>query len=43
MKIDLIAGDRPNFMKISPIIDAILEAMNNGENINFRLIHTGQH
>ena len=25
MKIDLIAGARPNFMKIAPIIDAILE------------------
>lgn len=43
MKIDLIAGARPNFMKISPIIDAIMEAKNNGKNINFRLIHTGQH
>ena len=43
MKIDLIAGARPNFMKISPIIDAIKKAQKNGENIYFRLIHTGQH
>jgi UDP-N-acetylglucosamine 2-epimerase (non-hydrolysing) len=43
MRIDLIAGARPNFMKISPIIDAINKARNNGEDIEFRLIHTGQH
>lgn len=43
MKIDLIAGARPNFMKISPIIDAIKKAQKNGDNISFRLIHTGQH
>jgi UDP-N-acetylglucosamine 2-epimerase (non-hydrolysing) len=43
MKIDLIAGARPNFMKIAPIIDAIRAAQKNGENISYRLIHTGQH
>jgi UDP-N-acetylglucosamine 2-epimerase (non-hydrolysing) len=43
MNIDLIAGARPNFMKISPIIDAILEEQAKGTNIYFRLIHTGQH
>jgi len=43
MKIDLIAGARPNFMKIAPIIDAILKAAEQGENISYRLIHTGQH
>jgi UDP-N-acetylglucosamine 2-epimerase (non-hydrolysing) len=43
MKIDLIAGARPNFMKIAPIIDAINEVRERGENISFRLIHTGQH
>lgn len=43
MKIDLIAGARPNFMKISPIIDAIKQAQKEGEPISFRLIHTGQH
>jgi UDP-N-acetylglucosamine 2-epimerase (non-hydrolysing) len=43
MRIDLIAGARPNFIKISPIIDAIKIAQNRGENISFRLIHTGQH
>lgn len=43
MKIDLIAGARPNFIKISPIIDAIKAAQSDGENIKYRLIHTGQH
>ena len=43
MKIDLIAGARPNFIKISPIIDALKLAQSNGENIEYRLVHTGQH
>lgn len=43
MKIDIIAGARPNFMKISPIIDAIKKAQEAGEKISFRLVHTGQH
>jgi UDP-N-acetylglucosamine 2-epimerase (non-hydrolysing) len=43
MKIDLIAGARPNFMKIAPIIDAINAARAEGKNISFRLVHTGQH
>jgi UDP-N-acetylglucosamine 2-epimerase (non-hydrolysing) len=43
LKIDLIAGARPNFMKIAPIIDAIHNAQNTGDKISYRLIHTGQH
>ncbi len=43
MHITLIAGARPNFMKIAPIIDAIKEAKVKGHNINFSLVHTGQH
>ena len=43
MKVDLIAGARPNFMKIAPIIDAIHKAQKEGKNIDFRLVHTGQH
>ena len=43
MKIDLIAGARPNFMKIAPIIDSILDERSKGTDIHFRLIHTGQH
>lgn len=43
MKIDLIAGARPNFIKISPIIDSIKTAQSAGLNLEYRLIHTGQH
>lgn len=43
MIITLIAGARPNFMKIAPIVLAINKAKNNGQNINYRLVHTGQH
>lgn len=43
MKIDLIAGARPNFMKIAPIIEAIERAISQGKNISYRLVHTGQH
>ncbi|MBD1397615.1 UDP-N-acetylglucosamine 2-epimerase (non-hydrolyzing) [Pontibacter sp. JH31] len=43
MKITIIAGARPNFMKIAPIIDAIEESSSNGGDISYRLVHTGQH
>lgn len=43
MKITLIAGARPNFMKIAPIIHAIQNAQKKGKDISFRLVHTGQH
>lgn len=43
MQIDLIAGARPNFMKISPVIDAIDRARSGGSSISYRLVHTGQH
>ncbi|NBC58724.1 MAG: UDP-N-acetylglucosamine 2-epimerase (non-hydrolyzing) [Bacteroidetes bacterium] len=39
-KITIVAGARPNFMKIAPIIDAI---KNQKKGIQFRLVHTGQH
>lgn len=43
LKITIIAGARPNFMKIAPIIKAIQKAKSAGEDIDFRLVHTGQH
>jgi UDP-N-acetylglucosamine 2-epimerase (non-hydrolysing) len=43
MNITLIAGARPNFMKIAPIIKAIKSAQAAGKKINYRLVHTGQH
>ena len=43
MKITIIAGARPNFMKIAPIIEAISHKKKEGFNIEYRLVHTGQH
>ena len=43
MKITIIAGARPNFMKVAPIIHAIQNAQKQKRNIKFRLVHTGQH
>ena len=46
MKITLIAGARPNFMKIAPLIKAIEkyneQKVESGK-IAYRLVHTGQH
>ena len=43
MKIIIVAGARPNFIKIAPIIKAIKKKQNKGANVSFRLVHTGQH
>ena len=43
MHITLIAGARPNFMKIAPLIKAIQQSHNEGKDIHYRLVHTGQH
>lgn len=43
MKITLVAGARPNFMKISPIVREIERRKALGSDIDYRLIHTGQH
>ncbi|WP_434049444.1 non-hydrolyzing UDP-N-acetylglucosamine 2-epimerase [Marinobacter salarius] len=43
MLIDIIAGARPNFMKIAPIIRALELRSNSGGPLQYRLVHTGQH
>lgn len=43
MKITIVAGARPNFMKVAPIIREILKKKAEGEDIGYRLVHTGQH
>jgi UDP-N-acetylglucosamine 2-epimerase (non-hydrolysing) len=43
MKITIIAGARPNFMKIAPIIESIEKKQAEGASISYRLVHTGQH
>ncbi|WP_298900402.1 non-hydrolyzing UDP-N-acetylglucosamine 2-epimerase [uncultured Psychroserpens sp.] len=42
-KVTIIAGARPNFMKIAPIIHAIQKARQDDFDIDYRLVHTGQH
>lgn len=43
MQITIIAGARPNFIKIAPIIRAIQQAKKDGREMHYRLVHTGQH
>jgi len=43
MLIDIIAGARPNFMKIAPIIHALQARERDGGRLRYRLVHTGQH
>ena len=43
MHITLIAGARPNFMKIASLIHAIKSAEAIGKDIHYSLVHTGQH
>ena len=42
-KLVIVAGARPNFMKISPIIHEINKLKDGGVDIFFDLVHTGQH
>ncbi len=41
--IDIIAGARPNFMKVAPIIKALQRQQEAGGQLRYRLVHTGQH
>ena len=41
--IDIIAGARPNFMKIAPIIRALETRHAGSGSLRYRLVHTGQH
>lgn len=41
MKVTIVAGARPNFMKIAPICRAIEGARRRGKDINYRLVYTG--
>ncbi len=43
MKITLIAGARPNFIKIAPIINALNHVNSGIKKIHYRIVHTGQH
>lgn len=41
MKITIVSGARPNFMKIAPICRAIDTAREAGKNISYRIVYTG--
>ncbi|CAM5549715.1 UDP-N-acetylglucosamine 2-epimerase (non-hydrolyzing) [Aquamicrobium terrae] len=41
--IDIVAGARPNFMKVAPIIRALETRRAAGGHLRYRLVHTGQH
>ncbi|TCO88951.1 UDP-N-acetylglucosamine 2-epimerase (non-hydrolysing) [Bacteroides heparinolyticus] len=41
MKITIVSGARPNFMKIAPICRAIDAAKEAGKNISYRIVYTG--
>ena len=43
MLITLVAGARPNFMKIAPIIKSLKIAQTSYPLLKYRLVHTGQH
>ena len=47
LKLLVIAGARPNFMKVAPVMKAISQhnsgRENGGKTIDVRLVHTGQH
>jgi len=43
MKLTIIAGARPNFMKVAPIIHELENQIQIGKSITYRLVHTGQH
>lgn len=41
--VDIIAGARPNFMKIAPIVHAFDSRKTASRLLGYRLVHTGQH
>ncbi len=43
MLIDIIAGARPNFVKIATLIHALEKHLDEGGPLRYRIIHTGQH
>ena len=41
MKVTIVSGARPNFMKIAPLCRAIDAARQAGKNISYRIVYTG--
>ena len=42
-KVTLVVGARPNFIKVAPIIHEIKKRKEEGVDIDYSLVHTGQH
>ena len=42
MNICIVAGARPNFMKVAPIVHSIEKAKGQGRDINYQLVYTGR-
>jgi len=43
MRITIVAGARPNFMKIAPIIHEMERLKAKAERLKYRLVHIGHH
>jgi UDP-N-acetylglucosamine 2-epimerase (non-hydrolysing) len=43
IKITIVAGTRPNFIKVASLINAVKKHQKEGAKIQYRLVHTGQH
>ncbi len=43
MRIDLVGGARPNFVKLAPLVRSIQKEAQHRPRLSFRLIHTHQH
>ena len=43
LKLLLVAGARPNFMKVAPIVEALRQRQKAGAQVSLKLVHTGQH
>jgi UDP-N-acetylglucosamine 2-epimerase (non-hydrolysing) len=43
MRVDIVAGARPNFMKVAPIVRVLDAHRVAGGPLRYRLVHTGQH
>jgi UDP-N-acetylglucosamine 2-epimerase (non-hydrolysing) len=43
LKFLIIAGARPNFMKVAPLIKRVRDYGSNGVSLEYKLVHTGQH
>jgi UDP-N-acetylglucosamine 2-epimerase (non-hydrolysing) len=43
MRLTIVAGARPNFVKIAALVHELDKRKASGTNISYRLVHTGQH